>query len=193
MRSALRRGVPVYSEGFSPEVAEHWDVQSNGGAAQWIEEGEYHIQVKLPDFLVIARDDRGLEFDDFRLDVDLAHPQGSPRDESGVVFRYTGPDNFYLATIDGRGALTLRRRFNGVWQKLATDVRWVEVDPGTERVHLTVIADHERLLFGVQGSKVLEETDSCLTRGQVGLYAAGDDLPDFHASFDNLEVWPLGQ
>ena len=51
MRSALRRGVPVYSEGFSPEAAEHWDVQSNGGAAQWIEEGEYHIQVKLPDFL----------------------------------------------------------------------------------------------------------------------------------------------
>jgi len=154
-----------------------WSV-SNGVLAQ---SGIADEEGASPDALLLTN---ATKFSDATIDVDV-YPAG---EAAGVVTRY-GPDGYYLFKIYAAApntapkAVLLKISNQQSETVLASSTTWPGFSPKTW-YRLTLTASGNTLTASIDGTQVMQATDSQLTVGRLGLYAFADGM----TIFDNFRV-----
>ncbi|MFH1586588.1 MAG: family 16 glycoside hydrolase [Candidatus Diapherotrites archaeon] len=109
--------------------------------------------------------------------------RSTDNDGIGVMFRYSGPDNYYRFMMDSqRNYRRLSKIVDGVESIIAEDLsngyasgQWYALD---------ISANGSNIAVSLNGSQIFNETDSSLSAGTVALYVWGVD----GAYFDDILV-----
>ncbi|MFH1586318.1 MAG: family 16 glycoside hydrolase [Candidatus Diapherotrites archaeon] len=109
--------------------------------------------------------------------------RSADNDGIGVMFRYTGPDNYYRFMMDSqRNYRRLSKIVNGVESIIAEDLangyasgQWYDLD---------ITANGSSIVVSLNGGQIFNETDSDLSAGTIALYVWGVE----GAYFDDVVV-----
>jgi len=123
---------------------------------------------------------------DLRLEVRCRTVSGKVDQACGLVFRYRGPDDYYVARANAlEDDVNLYRVVRGRRQEIQG---WSgEVEPGTWHA-LAVEARGDQLRVSWEGRVVIEARDATIREaGRVGVWTKADSV----THFKDLGVWPL--
>jgi len=115
--------------------------------------------------------DNGFGLRNYRVSADI-FPRGNLGDDSGIMFRYQDPNNYYRLSFDSRfGYTRLEKRVNGQFTALANNsigYRFGELlDVAITVVDSTILVDvNNDPLFAVQ--------DNSISQGTIALYSAAE-------------------
>ncbi len=169
----------------SPESG--WDRLNDVVAVTEYQEGQYRIQVNTAQTYAWANP--GQSFGDVIVEVTAARISGGETGYLGVICRYQDAENWYALVFDGYGYAAIRKRTTG--QAVQDIVEWqeasgIQTDSSPNQLRAECIGD--RLALYVNGSLVIETTDSDFSTGDIGLIAGTLADPSIEVKFDNLVV-----
>jgi len=179
----------LYEERFSSAENNPWWTGEQEGYRIWIAEGKYQWEVQ-PNMVPGVRCPSAGSFEDFVLTVEVEHRGGIPnKSGSGVIFRSTDWNNYYVFVISPTGTFRVRKVVGGTWTTLKDWTASPAIVQGVGVNRLTVIAVGPSLTFRVNDQEVYQTTDASLTGGVIGLYAVsytGNEV--MRIAFDNIVV-----
>ncbi|HEX2981365.1 MAG TPA: hypothetical protein VHO48_13945 [Anaerolineaceae bacterium] len=132
----------------------------------------------------------GLDLQDVHIEVDATMLGGPQDNDFGVICRYQDENNFYGMIISSDGYYGISKMKDGEHNVVSSgqleysdEIRQGEA---TNRIGADCIGSTLRLY--VNGTQLVEYTDSEYTSGDIGLMAGTFDEPGVDISFDNLVV-----
>lgn len=121
------------------------------------------------------------------LTVDAQQSSGSPEDEYGLFFRWTGQDWYYFS-VNGYQIFNLWLKHNGDWKRLVPATRTSAIRPG-QMNRLSVQAEGTHITLFINDQYVGEVNDGTLSKGRAGLgVSASNGSGHFVFTFENFEV-----
>lgn len=162
-----------------------WLINSDGESAVGYLEGEYFIDVFLPDFWTWSL--AGGDYVDVVVEVDTRIDTPTPDNSWGLVCRYQDADNQYAFEIGNDGLYVVYALFAGEFVQL-TDWMFstaINTGPGAEN-HIRVSCVGDALELVVNGVTLAEVRDSTFVSGDVALLGATYDSGGSRVLFDNL-------
>ncbi len=183
-------GELIFSDSFSPGEGGRWRIEEDEAAWSALMGDQLVIGVNNAQTVQYATLD-GESFRDFVLEVNATLAEGNPANSYGVLFRITGPNQFYRFELTGAGLFTVERHDGeGAWTRLTDG--WQEaaaINQGLGATNrLRVEAVGENLTFAVNGQEVAALTDTGYSQGSVALDAGTFGRPGVRAIFDDLIV-----
>lgn len=151
-------------------------------------DGSYGIFVAAPYQMLWASPQ--LEFEDVRIEVDVANLSDPRDDDFGVVCRAKGKDNFYFAVISSDGYYGTGKVKNGVQRLLDIPAMLPseDINQGTAVNHLRVDCIAEQISLWVNNILLHTVEDADFRSGDVGLLAGTFANPGTRVLFDNITV-----
>lgn len=180
-------GSILYQESFGG-AGSGWGQAADSDSRSWIEDGRYRIEL-LEGWTDICRwNEQDGPYADLCYSAKVwALPEGSTTDV-GLLLRCTDANHFYLFSI--RPASGTAGLAKGVGGRL-TPIHFVSTDAVRgvgEANELQVIVQGDRFSLYVNGELVLEETDTSLAAGFIGLYGRVSSDGPSDVAFDDLVV-----
>jgi len=179
----------LFEDDFS-NPASNWSTGEDGEAKLAIEDGTFHIQIKVPQNLYWTT--AGENLTDVHIDVDSEKLAGPDPAEYGVVCRYNeanGIYNFYYLVIAGDSYAAIVKIVNGEQQEIsARDLKFDAIQSGNASNHITAECVANRLSLSANGKELLSVTDDTHTSGDVGLIATTYEEGGVDIKFDNFVV-----
>ncbi len=166
------------------------------GTAISFVDGAYQIALQKPGQLVWST--LGLlDLETYRLESALFLDAGKPLDEwgyAGLLVRYANGQNFYLFTVDGRGAYQVQLQKDAVWRTLQPWTRSAQIHTNAQSNLLAVEDDGNRIRFYANDSLLFSVDDPRLSGGDVGFAAGTRSQGNVIARFDWVKIHdvPLG-
>lgn len=170
-----------------------WYTGTDGPKEAWHADSAYHVRVSESSSLYWANYSVAGKIGDFQLDVDVTQVEGPDDNGFGIVFRNVCYNNYYYFLISGDGFMTFRKVVDGQRTDIQPWVACPVVVQGNNTNHLTIVADGSHFAFYVNGTEVLQATDSSLDFGHFGVMVRTLNEPGVHIAFDNLIVHWLGE
>lgn len=174
-----------WSEDFSASGT--WQTESDSSAQVAVQGGVLRIFIAVPDQLAWALAGRNLG--DFRLTVEATQVSGPDDNEYGVLVRVQDHSNFYRFSISGDGYYLVSKFVQG--QPVILGSNWTPsaaIHQGQATNTLQVVCEGNRLIFTVNGQRLVELFDGQFARGDIGLYAGSFYQGGVEVHFDNLRV-----
>lgn len=180
----------LYEDTFAPATAGAWQLEGDDYGQSLLQEEQLVIEVNdanTVQYAALAEQ----SFTNFALEVDATLLAGSTDSTYGVLFRMTGPDQFYRFDITGNGLFVVERYDEGGdWTRLTDD--WQEsglLQQGTNATNrLGVLAVGGNLNFYANGQLLLQLADGRYSGGAIALDAGTFGQPGLRVAFDNLVV-----
>jgi len=187
-------GTVLYGDDFS-DPGSGWDIYDNGDTEAGYADGGYRLGVYLDNYVTWGNPTPPLALADVQVEVDARAVEGPLDNTFGILVRYQPDDeNYYNFQISSDGFYAVDLMQAGEWVSL---VAWEESDAivqGLEATnHLIVICEGDRYYFYVNGTFLVEVTDSTLDSGNIGLLAGTFDEPGVVVHFDNIRVTALSE
>jgi hypothetical protein len=189
---ATARGWPaLLNDDFSADNGA-WPVGSESddlASSTWILSGGiYRWEAQAADNFVWWTYFESDPLTDFYLAADLRLVEGPPDSETGLIFRHTGENDYYLAEIDGQGDFSVYSHLNGEWESLLPWTAVAGLDP-SQTNRLAVLAEGTQFLFFINDSYLGSLSDDRLASGLTG-FAIGLSNPGDKGAweFDNYEL-----
>jgi hypothetical protein len=177
---------------FTGSTIPGWWTGTDGGKKAWHADSAYHVALTTTQTTYWTTYTVPGRIGNFRLDIDVAQIDGPDDNGFGVVFRKYCYDNYYYFLISGDGYMTFRKVIDGQSTDIQSWTPCAAVIQGNATNHLTIIADASRFTFSVNGTEVLQTTDSTLATGYLGVMVKSYNESGVHVAFDNLVVHWLG-
>ncbi len=180
----------LFSDSFSPGAGGRWRIDGDDSAWSALMGDQLVIGVNNAQTVQYATLD-GETFADFVLEVDATLAEGNPANSYGILFRISGPNQFYRFEVTGAGFFTVERHDgDGAWTRLTDG--WEEaaaINQGLGATNrLRVAAVGESLTFAINGHDVATLSDAGYSQGGVALDAGTFGRPGVQAIFDDLIV-----
>ncbi len=164
-----------------------WPQDDTPEGALAVQDGEYYLQVKIPNYLYWGT--AGGDWGNVNVDVDVRGVSGTDDNEFGVLCRYQDPDNYYQFGISGDGYYRLAMWVDGDFSELIPWDTSASIKQGKTTNHITVICSDDTLEMRVNGDTLFTITDNSLPQsGDVALYVGTFDEPNTTVAFDNLNI-----
>jgi hypothetical protein len=175
------------------ESATGWDTGKDDDYFMGVRDGEYAIEIRVPEMVVWGEPQPRLELSDLRAEVDVRQIAGDTDAYYGIVVRCDATPRFYLFGIASDGMAIIQRNQDEEWTDLTP---WVTTDAihqgvATNRLRVECMGDQLRLY--VNDQLVVEAQDDAWASGDVGLVAATLDQDALEVRFDNLIIQPIVQ
>jgi hypothetical protein len=177
----------LFQDDFS-DPSSGWDrVNETDGTTDYVD-GAYRIFVNSPSFDIWANP--GLDFTDTVIEVEATKVAGPDDNDFGVICRYQDLDKFYFFIISSDGYYGIARVVDGeqelMGQESMADSDAIKQGMATNKIRADCVGD--QLSLYVNGTLLVEATDSTYTAGDVGLIAGTFDVAGTDIHFDNFVV-----
>lgn len=183
-------GAVLYADDFSAETTGKWQLEGDEQGQALLQEGQLVIEVNernTVQYVTLAEQ----SFSNFALEVDATLLGGSTDSTYGVLFRMTGPDQFYRFDITGHGLFVVERYDEGgTWTRLSDDWQGalgLQTGAGSTN-RLGVLAVAGTISFYGNGELLLQVADGRYSGGSIALDAGTFGQPGLRVAFDNLVV-----
>jgi hypothetical protein len=183
----------LYEERFSQSEGNSWYVSEGEVSKCWIGDGKYHFELKENKYLPTKNSAAG-EYDDYQLDIDLYHIEGTNnKSVGGVIFRLVDWDNYYEFLVSPAGTFKFRKQVENNWVDITGWTSSDAIVQGVGTNHLTVVADGSLITLYVNDEQVYSGNDSSFSTGQIGVAVLSytDNVEWMHVAFDNITVQAL--
>lgn len=167
------------------EQSSGWSVDSDGESAVGYVEGEYFIDVFVPDVSTWSL--VGGDYRDIVVEVDTRVDTPTPDNGWGVFCRYMDEDNQYVFEIGSDGLYVIYAVVGGEFIQLSdwTFSTAIITGPGAEN-HIRVSCVGDELGLVVNGLTLAQVNDSTFRSGDVALVGATYTSGGSRVVFDNL-------
>jgi hypothetical protein len=180
----------LYVDEFTPGETGKWQLEGDEQGQVTFQNEQLVIEVNQPNtvqFVTLGEH----SFSNFALEVDATLAAGGTESTYGVLFRMTGPDQFYRFDVTGSGLFTIERYdASSGWTRLSED--WVESEHIATGVGATnrlgVLAIGGTISFYANGNLLLQVADGRYSGGNIGLDAGTYGQTGLRVAFDNLVV-----
>ncbi len=180
----------IFADDFSPATVGKWQLEGDERGQSLLQDGQLIIEVNdanTVQYVALAEQ----SFANFALEVDATLLAGSTDSTYGVLFRMTGPDQFYRFDITGNGLFVVERYDEGGgWTRLTDD--WQESALLHQGVNATnrlgVLVVGGTFNFYANGELLLQLADARYSGGAIALDAGTYGQPGLRVAFDNLVV-----
>jgi hypothetical protein len=179
----------LFSDDFS-SIESDWDQFSDATYTADYYIGAYRITVNMISTNVWANPGNE-SFTDVRVEVDATMNGGPEDNEFGVICRYIDEDQFYYGAIssDGYYGIVKMTKDGGFLVGDDSMLESSKISQGAAANHIRFDCIGSTLSLYVNGSLVVQQTDSAYTVGNTGLIAGTFDTPGTDILFDNLVVY----
>lgn len=189
--SEFPSGTLAYSDDFSDKTS-GWKRSSTAEESFAYEAGVYKITVNEPYMVSFAYIPGDLIFSNFVAEVEVAAEECQDTCQLGLDLRDNDGD-FYRFLIATNGMFSFWKYQNDEWTIL---INWHEssaLNTGNAKNVLKVVCDGDE--FTLYANEILLGTcgDSSLTSGEISILAETEESGGLVASFDNLNVWDIGE
>ncbi|MBI3160792.1 MAG: hypothetical protein HYZ26_14430 [Chloroflexi bacterium] len=185
----------LFQDDFS-NTSSGWDRYSDSSGSTDYANDQYAITVLIDTYLFWANP--GRDFTDVIIEVDATKSGGTPEVDTdddnnyGIICRHRDVDNYYVLVISSDGYYGIRKRYQG-----SSELAFIGIDGmdysdainqgnATNRLRAECIGSTLRLV--VNGTTLLEVTDSDIASGDGGLMAGTFSAPNTTILFDNFVV-----
>jgi cell division septation protein DedD len=186
----IRSEDPDIEDDFS-EDTELWSTIYDGTTSVYFKSGELHIAVDEENLLVFTIPET--EAQDFYVEVDAIHHEGSLDNQFGFLFRVDEATNYYLFAASSDGYYTLQLHQDDEWISI---LDWVEsdvIETGEGSVNtLGLLVEGDSFTLLINDTVMDEVTDDRLDGIGLALNAGVFDSPPIDIGFDNFRMWHLG-
>jgi hypothetical protein len=110
---------------------------------------------------------------------------------AGLVCRMQDIDNFYAFIVVGSGEWRIARVQKGEATVLVNGAVDNQVMPGAVDAQMRAECKGDQLTLSLGGSRVGQVRDTVFSRGEVGLFVAGEQAAGTSASFDDFRLESL--
>jgi serine/threonine protein kinase len=168
----------------------------------YYESGEYHIVAKKQSVYWTSRAgvdsftvDQG-GFDNFSFQVQVRRAEGTNGDY-GLIFRERidtdSKNDAYFFMVDAQaGSYKLVKLIQGEWTTLVDWTKSLQIHAGDSMNAMKVTCQGNQITIFANGQQLATFTDTTFPKGKVGMFVeAYKGETNYHAVFDNLEVWSL--
>jgi S1-C subfamily serine protease len=176
--------VTLASDDFSVWTS-GWDHGSGFGSFVGYYNGEYHVEVDTPNYVVWGLT-HGMFVDTvITVQARVVRPVGNA--DYGMICRYRDADNFYGFSItEDRYASIWKIEFGGY--SVLMDWTFSQDIPQYEMATITVACLSNELTLAVNGVVLGRVSDFSFASGDVGLFGGAWNQPGFTVAFDNIEI-----
>ena len=180
---ALLSDVLLFDDFSNPEGG--WDIESDSESAVGYLDGEYFVDVFLPELWTWS--EVGSAYDDVVIEVDTRIDIPTADNSWGVFCRYEDADNQYVFEIGNDGLHIIYALVGGEYVQLTdwTFSTAINTGPGAEN-HIRASCVGDELELAVNGVTLAEVRDSTFRSGDVALYGANYESGGSRVVFDNL-------
>lgn len=171
-----------------------WGDYDSDTFLRYYSQGEYHLIQKgedLSDGALLGKD-----VENFVTEVEARLDSGPLTGQYGLLFRFAD-DNYYSFGIDGRGWYTVQKHVDGKVYDLIPLTETYILNKGYDSNVLGVKAEGNTLSMYINGKMVRAISDTSLTHGDIGFFAARLSEEGFikeqpvHVAFDNFKFGEL--
>jgi hypothetical protein len=183
-------GAVLYADEFAPETMGKWELEGDERGQATVQDEQLVIEIHEPNtvqYVTLAEQ----SFTNFALEVDATLLAGSTDSTYGVLFRMSGPEQFYRFDITGNGLFVVERYDQGgSWTRLSDD--WQEAEGLQGGVGATnrlgVMAVGGTFSFYANGHLLLQVADGRYSGGNIALDAGTFGQTGLRVGFDNLVI-----
>jgi hypothetical protein len=180
---------PVFVDYFK-DTSTGWAEGDYEKVKYWIEDGEYHIQVKNVKWAAWSSYETK-RYSNFRYEA-IVHQVSDLPGAYGLVFRYQDNDNFYMFNISHKGYYQFVKQIDDKWVVLKDWTKHSSIKQGQATNILWVQCVDNTIQVGVNNSRLNNVIrDESFAEGQIGLIANTFDEPNVHVVFDEVAVFEL--
>lgn len=183
---AAQEGVLLSDDFSNPNSG--WDTWSSNGSLVAYQDGSLRIFINEPQFDYWSRP--GKRFDDVRIAVEATRVAGPDDNDYGILCRYKDQDNFYAFLVSSDQYAGIMKVKDGNYQLISGEnLQFFDVINSGEKTNfLGADCTGSRLIFYVNGTRLLEANDTDFSAGEVGLIAGTYEIPGVDIRFDNFVV-----
>lgn len=180
----------LYGDEFDAESSSRWLLEGDERGSTTVQDGQLVIDVNQDSALQYTTL-LGPSFDNFDLVVEAQLLEGASDATYGLLFRMSGPEQFYRFELTGGGHYVVERRdAGGGWQRLVNG--WqksaaIMTGPGAVN-RLRVTADGPALAFYANDELLQKVQDSSYALGSLALDAGTFGGQRTIVAFDNLAI-----
>ncbi len=175
-----------YEDDF--EGAQSWAVVEEGGFLMEYTTGSYRIQVKMNTGDNPVRSVRSAVYQDVRIEVDVTKHLGSDDNYFGLLCRYQDPRNYYRLVVSPDGNYQIGKKLDGQLIALGLGAMGDVYKKGEVINHLRADCAGNVLALYLNGTKLLEVTDSSFLQGSIGLVVGTRSDEGADVYFDNFSL-----
>lgn len=185
-------GTILFQDDFS-KPANGWTVAKTDYADFGYADGEYRILLNKPDFNTYSILPKQ-KFDNVSVEVDARLVSGPSNGVFGILCRAEADANSaskaYVFAIRADGFYAILKRTSPTfWDAIAFGSGSKPVKPGNAINHLRADCSGGKLIFYINGEKVLEKSDTSFTGGFVGFAVTTQPKSEpMEVRFDNFAV-----
>lgn len=187
-RTALPAGELLYQEDFHhPDSG--WTTWQSTDSEVAYQAGGLHLTVNQPQTDIWSRPVN--RYEDVRMEVDAVKISGPARNDYGLICRYQDAENYYALLAGSDGWAAILKVSGGETHLLNTAGENASevIYPGNQVNHLRADCLGPRLIFSVNGRKVVEARDHDFKEGGVGVIAGTFAEPGVVVRFDHFLVY----
>ncbi|HEM62557.1 MAG TPA: hypothetical protein ENO24_09715 [Chloroflexi bacterium] len=151
-------------------------------------DGAYHI-VTFDTYEFVVGVSELLSPKDFALEIEAEQVSGEDDNEYGLVYGYQDDDNYYEVAISGDGYVGFFVKYRGRWETISPFRRSNAINRGASLNLLRLEVQRGLVSFYVNGQLALQDFDTRLAEGLVGVGCGSFGQPGLHCAFDNLRIW----
>jgi hypothetical protein len=178
----------LYRDDFS-DPSSGWDKAKTAQFTAGYEDGSYRMFLNQANYDVWANPGKG--FTDASIEVTADKIGGPDNNNYGVICRYKDANNFYAFLISSDGYHLIIAKVKGEWQPLGMEQMQAssKIKQGSASNAIRADCVGDRLVLYVNGSKLMETTDTRSESGDVGLIAGTFDEPGVDIRFTDFVVY----
>ncbi|TAK11910.1 MAG: hypothetical protein EPO32_10365 [Anaerolineae bacterium] len=185
----------LYEDDFS-NTGSGWDRYSDSDGSTDYSNNQYQITINTSQWLMWANP--GRSFTDAIIEVDAttvgltAESDTEDDNNFGIICRHQDTDNFYVLVISSDGYYGIRKRFQGASELAFIGLDGMDtsdaINTGNATNHLKAECVGGTLRLIVNGTTLLEVTDTDIPSGDSGLMAGTFSSTSTTILFDNFSV-----
>jgi hypothetical protein len=168
-----------------------WNIIYDGTTSRYFKSGE--LRIAVDDESSLAWSIADIDVEDFYVETEAIHHDGSLDNQYGILFRYEDADNYYLFAASSDGYYSLQLRTNNEWISL---IDWQEsdvIETGEGSVNkLGVLAEGDLFTLLINDYILEQVTDDTLAGTGIALSSGAYSEPPIDIGFDNFFLWELG-
>ncbi|HTX92831.1 MAG TPA: hypothetical protein VMC09_16595 [Anaerolineales bacterium] len=175
------------------QASSNWPrIQNDAGISDFAN-GYYHIFVKDPGTLILAKLDKVFQAD-VSIEVDARKLGGTDDNYYGILCHYQDPDNYYMLLITSDGYSGIAMRQGGLDSMISPALKFLKMNgikTGRGVNHIRADCVGDKMALFVNGKQVSLAYSKSITGGSTGLVVrSGMYLGDTDVRFDNFTVLP---